>query len=341
VFRSHAWLHTWWRHFGRSLGGEAELFLLEARDQAGQLRALLPLYCQHAFRLRRLRFLGAGAVGSDYLGVIAAPADEARAAHLFASALADELRRGALDLIDLDSVDAAGALARALPACLGQAVALRERWRWGCPFTAPPPDFDAYLQERPQGAGAQYRRRLRWLRRRPGFVLERLTTPAEIDEGFDDLLALHRERWAAEGGGDGIATPALAAFHRDAAGALAAEGVARLYFLRAEGARRAALYGFVDAPARTFLFYQSGHQCAWRPRSVGTVLLGLALEECAHDGLSFDFGHGREPYKQIWGTDERTTAFLRLVSQRGRGRLVDAGERVLRQSWRFLRRRFR
>src|SRR5262249_55647177 len=120
-------------------------------------------------------------------------------------------------------------------------------------------------------------------------------------------------RWQREGGGDGIATPALEAFHREAAVRMAQAGLVELCFLRVGGARRAALYGFLDTHARAFLFYQSGHQWAWRPRSVGTVLLVLCIERAFARGLAFDFGHGEEPYKRLWATAAERTALLRLA----------------------------
>src|SRR5262245_36437085 len=51
-FRSHAWLHAWWRHLGRATA-HAQLETLVARDAHGALQGLLPLYRE------RLPLLGA------------------------------------------------------------------------------------------------------------------------------------------------------------------------------------------------------------------------------------------------------------------------------------------
>src|SRR5260221_223979 len=76
--------------------------------------------------------------------------------------------------------------------------------------------FDAFMSSRRDGAGAQFRRRLRWLEGRSDFSFERLTSGEDVAHAFGEFLALHRERWSERNGGDGISTPALEAFHRQA-----------------------------------------------------------------------------------------------------------------------------
>jgi CelD/BcsL family acetyltransferase involved in cellulose biosynthesis len=324
TFRSLPWLHTWWRHFGGA-ASSGQLHLLCWRDGGGRLCAVLPLYRERSGIFWRARLLGSGQVGSDYLGLLCARADERVIAPLCCAALGVELSSGRLDLIELAGLDAGGALAEEISRRASAGFWITKNLRWRCPVAPVAADFDAYLAKLAGGAGQQFRRRLRWLRQRPGFAFEKLTSADDIAAAFPEFLALHRERWAQEGGGDGISTPTLEAFHRDAARALAEGHVARLYFLRADGARRAALYGFIE-PHR-FVFYQSGHERAWRPRSVGTVLLGLVLEDCFRDGLEFDFGHGTEPYKLVFATSERHTLRLHLRARTGLGLLLGGLDR--------------
>jgi CelD/BcsL family acetyltransferase involved in cellulose biosynthesis len=89
---------------------------------------------------------------------------------------------------------------------------------------------------------------------------------------MDDLLRLHRLRWAAEGGSDGIPSPAVEAFHREVAPLLAARGWLRIYRLLVEGKAIAAVYGI--EVGRRFFYYQSGYDPAWSARSPGVVLVG-------------------------------------------------------------------
>jgi CelD/BcsL family acetyltransferase involved in cellulose biosynthesis len=172
--------------------------------------------------------------------------------------------------------------------------------------------FDAWLDGLPGGAGAQLRRRRRWLRGRPGFRIEVVTQPEAMGAAMEVLFALHRARWSIAGGSDGIRGAAAEAFHRVSARGLAERGWARVYLLHAEGAPRAALYGF--GRGGRFAFYQSGHEPAWRRRSVGTVLLCAAIEDAfARGEHEFDLLHGDETYKRTYASGSRRLVDLHLA----------------------------
>ncbi|HEX8953696.1 MAG TPA: GNAT family N-acetyltransferase [Polyangia bacterium] len=315
AFRSWAWGSAWWKSF--STGREP--FVLIARE-AGVPVGLLPLCAERSpLGGRRLVFMGEGIVGSDYLGAVCRADDEERLARAFAGALAHE----PFDELGLDGLlrddPLLPALASVLPAARSD-VALRFR----CPHIALAGDFDRYLAGLPDGTGPQWRRRLRWLEKRPGFEIERLTDPAQIVPGLDALFELHHRRWAVEGGSDAIDSAAVEAFHRTAARALAERGWARLYLLQVEGAPRAALYGF--AHGDRFAFYQAGYDPEWRQRSVGTVLLGHVVRECfAERRREYDFLRGSEPYKLKWANGWRETVRLRARDASLRALLHDAG----------------
>lgn len=305
AFRSWAWSSAWWKTF--STGREP--FVLLARE-AGRIVGILPLYAAPTpLGGRRLGFIGEGIVGSDYLGAICRAPDEARVCRALAAALGqlafDEL---CLDGLDADDPLLAALTTGAAPPLSPGRVAVEPRYR--CPHIRLHGDFDRYLDQLPDGTGAQWRRRLRWLERQPGFALEVRHEPDAVVAALDTLFALHHERWSIDGGSDAIDGPAVEAFHRRAARALAERGWARLGLLFAGGAVRAALYGFRHGDR--FAFYQAGYDLAWRQRSVGTVLLGHMVRRASADGLAeFDFLRGSEPYKLKWANGARFTVRLR------------------------------
>jgi len=333
AFRSWAWISAWWKSF--STGREP--FVLVARE-AGVPVGILPL-CSERSPLggRRLLFMGEGIVGSDYLGIACRRGDEERLARAFADALARE----SFDELSLDGILRGDPLLPALEGVLPASRAEVEL-RYKCPHITLAGDFDRYLATLPDGTGAQWKRRLRWLEKRPGFEIERLTDAGAIVCGLDALFELHHKRWSVEGGSDAIDGPAVEAFHRTAARALAERGQARLYLMQVEGAPRAALYGFVHGDR--FAFYQAGYDPEWRQRSVGTVLLGHIVRECFGEARSeFDFLRGTEPYKLKWANGWRETVRLRardaslraLIHDAGRTaywRLREAGKRALPDS---------
>jgi CelD/BcsL family acetyltransferase involved in cellulose biosynthesis len=318
-FRSHAWISAWWNRF--AVRGEPAV--LVARER-GAVTGILPLYLE-PLRLggRRARMMGDRFVGADYLGVLGRPHDAPELASGFARAI-DAL--GAHELL-LDDLHADEPLLEAIGAA-------RVAVRYPCPTIRLDGSFDDYLAGRPGGLAQQWRRRRRWLERRPGYRVELCTTPDEIARGMEILFDLHRRRWALAGGSEGIASAVVEAFHREASAGLAARGWARIFVLHVEGAPRAVLYGFCHGDR--FAFYQAGHDPDWRVRSVGTVLLGLIVEWCFAEGLAeLDLLHGDEPYKRSWANDARRTMRLMRIDPgvrpwlRERGRSVETAARAL------------
>ena len=263
--------------------------------------------------------MGDGVVGSDYLGVIGRREDLVEAGRLLAFHLASL----EADEVELDGLDADDPFIEAAAAAFGTRAFVEPRYL--CPLIRLGGGFSAYLRTLPDGVASQWQRRRRWLEKRPGYRLDVLRSPAEVAAGMEALIALHRRRWALEGGSDGI-TPGVEEFHREASRRLAAVGWAVLFLLHAEGAPRAALYGFRHGDR--FAFYQSGHEPAWRPRSVGTVLLGQVIRWAAESGCGeFDFLRGDESYKLSWATGARHTVRLRLLGAGWRPRLRDLSRR--------------
>src|SRR3954449_4097929 len=82
-FRTYPWISSWWKNASTS----REPVILVAR-QGGEVLGLLPLYAERTpLGGRRLRFLGDGIVGSDYLAALSLPEHAERCAAAFADHL--------------------------------------------------------------------------------------------------------------------------------------------------------------------------------------------------------------------------------------------------------------
>jgi CelD/BcsL family acetyltransferase involved in cellulose biosynthesis len=126
----------------------------------------------------------------------------------------------------------------------------------------------------------------------------------DVDEQLDAFFALHAARWQARGEEGVVSSPSVQRFHRDAAHALAAAGLLRLYVLRLHDGAAAAFYGF-SAHRRAY-YYLSGFDPAFDRFSPGTLVVGHAIEQAAREGATeFDFLRGREAYKYRWGARDR------------------------------------
>src|SRR5205823_2408897 len=96
---------------------------------------------------------------------------------------------------------------------------------------------------------------------------------------------------------------------------------------------RAALYG--HTAGGRYAFYQSGYDPAWRARSVGTVVLGAAIEDAFAAGLrEFDFLRGDEDYKAVFASGRRQLVRVRLArgARAGALRLAERADASLRRT---------
>ena len=134
---------------------------------------------------------------------------------------------------------------------------------------------------------------------------------------LDELIALHQERWRADGLPGAFADARFRAFHHELVARLVSRDKAILFRARtAEGTTAGCLLLYVDG--RRALFYQSGlgsfAASAQRP---GLAVHALCMQQCADRGLDvYDFLAGESRYKRelatgedtlVWGTAPRRT----------------------------------
>jgi CelD/BcsL family acetyltransferase involved in cellulose biosynthesis len=267
--------------------------------------------------------------GADGLDVLARSGDAAAVRDALARAVAAAVE--SWDLLDLEDLPCGSPtvdLLRRAAAARG-AGAVVERG-FVCPGFAVRGTFEEHLARVPRRE--TYGRRVRWFARQPGFAVDVATTPGEAGPALEDFLRLHRLRWEAEGGSQGIPPGPVEDFHREAALLLAARGWLRLYRLHAGGRAVAAVYGL--EAGRRFFYYQSGYDPEWAPRSPGLVLVGRTVEDAyARALVDYDFLRGVEPYKLEWASDRRETQHVRIHAPSLR-----AGTAVLaREAWRGAR----
>jgi CelD/BcsL family acetyltransferase involved in cellulose biosynthesis len=123
-------------------------------------------------------------------------------------------------------------------------------------------------------------------------------------EYFGTLQRLHTSRWE-QGGEPGVLVDErVLACHREALPLLGRKGLLRLCALRLNGEIIAALYSLIDPPSqlvRRQYFYLTAYAPAHAELRPGTVLLALAIERAAQEGVhQIDMLRGQEQYKQIW-----------------------------------------
>ena len=321
-FLRFKWNATWWKHWGA--GHQLRIILLRAGD--GRLMGIAPLYRSinpwFKLRARRMGLLGDRHAGSDYLGPLVQSGYEQRAGRAIADALLDT--REDWDYLELDHTLEDHAVLRELRVALcesGYCDQLVQRST--CPYAALPESFEDYLRSLTRNLRYNFTRRLKALHREGSVALVVLRNGPEIQSRLQELIDLHRRRFAMQGKSSSFLLPDVQQFHRELIGAMGPDDGLRLYLLEIRGKAAAALYGF--SQGKRFHFFQSGMDPQWSRLSVGLVLMGSVIEQVIKDGhTEFDFLRGDEAYKYQWATAARRTYTVRMFNRHIKARWVQA-----------------
>jgi CelD/BcsL family acetyltransferase involved in cellulose biosynthesis len=310
VFLSPEWILAWWRAYGQAL----EPRMLVARDEAGRLTALAPMYVRPprlgAFKV--LRFMSDEGPGSEYLGVLCRKGLEA-------SFLESLVFEGARDcaLIDLQGLREDGLQARLAAEVLSRgSKVLVHRERHACYCVRLPSDYEAYLASLKPKFRSTIRHRTNKLLKNTATKLVRTTSADDLERHLACLFDLHQRRWR-HGGLPGVfGDKAKRAFYRDFAPAFQRRGWLRFYHLEVDGTIRASQIGF--AFGGVFHSLQEAFDPSYRPPGIsglGVVLRGMAIRECIAEGLSgYDFLGWEGEIKERWGTEMLFVQRLRAAA---------------------------
>ena len=299
-FQSPDWLLPWWHHFGTTMPRVA---ILRCNDQ---LHGLLPLYVLDDANGRKLLPIGVGI--TDYFDILLHPdAPQDAADRLLEQALSTAPADGAstCDLPDLPT----GARLRqvASPAC----------WRYklqetiACPVLTLPTEAASLHQCIPTGTRRNLRTDRNRAQRIGGFATD-VADSQTLSHYLETLFRLHQARWAERGERGVLSDPRVAAFHREAAPRLLANGTLRLQVLRFGEHIAAAFHTLLGQ--HSILFYLISFDPQYKYQSPGTLLFGTILEAAITEGRrELHFLRGAEGYKQAWGGVDRFNALLQLV----------------------------
>jgi len=310
-FLRHEYLIAWWNMLGGGEWQSGELYTITGRDNDGNLLGIAPFFLtQTETDKPALMLLGSHEI-SDYLDLIARPAD----LPMFIEQVFDHLNSEEAptwQVMDIHNVLESSHT----PSILQQAAA-RKNWAYTafctekmhhCPIIHLPGNWDAYLA----GIDKKQRHEIRRKMRRA----EESDTPVRwyiVDEGMElenqveevfRLMATDDEKRA-------FLTDAMRAQMQAIIKVAFEHGWLQLAFLEVGGEKAAAYLNF-DYDNRIWV-YNSGLDTNFGAYSPGWVLLGYLLQWAnEHGRQSFDFMRGNEDYKYRFGGVDRFISRIRI-----------------------------
>jgi CelD/BcsL family acetyltransferase involved in cellulose biosynthesis len=309
-FATWAWHRAWANAAPPADLAASQVVMLRGAD--GTLQAVLPVAVRTAtFRRRRTRVLtwAIGDVGCpDHLEVPALPDAEL-------AAVIPALTSLPWDVAILSNLAPEAPNAMRLAAAFANAgCTVRRQALWSCPYLDLPATWEDYLASLSPTRRQRLRRCERNLERDHAVTLTDYGAE-RLDEGWQQLVSLHQQRWAGAGV---FGDPQVERLHRSFLRELVSSGRLWLTTLELDGQPAAAWYGFTDRD--TVHFYQSGRDPRWEDQSVGVALMAVMIRRAIERGYRrFDFLRGDETYKALWTASQRVTVELVIFRPGWRG----------------------
>ena len=328
------WAATWWQAYGN----DHDLFVLICRNSNNEVIGIAPLYRKLAasgtFKIRTLCWIGDGTDDADGFSPLVRQGEEQRAI----SAMFDRLLRlgDEWDLMELNSMPSASNVV-----ALWRSEAITRRWL--VKESASPQrlvsladSFDLYLESLSRKTRQALKRRMRNLEESFSVAWRRCESVAEIQSGFETLVALHQKNWKAKGKEGKFTATSRLDFYRKMALLAGAAGNLDLCILELDGVPAAARLAFRSNGTRHAVF--AAMDPAFRRYGVGGVAEALSIKDSIDRGDRFyDFLAGDENYKKEMGAELASYTNLAIARPRTRvaiqlaaGRSADSGKRWLR-----------
>lgn len=297
VFLTWEWLWSWWAAYQQ----RKQLFLLVARDSAGDCLGIAPLY-REPFRFgRRLRFLGDGTFDSDYLDFIAAREKASIVTTAFFDYLASV--KNQWDALQLNEIPE-----NSPNLVVFRSYAEEAGWHLDpasvlCGFANLPATWEEYLRTLRPRFRTSVRSCLRNLEEWSGQI-EHLTDPQDASSWLRGLFALHSDRWATRNQSGVFATENKRSFYREMSNAFLERGFLHVTRWRVKGRVLACQFGFLYQG--TYHLLQEGFDAGCSHVSPGITLRAATIRELIGRGIkAYDFLGGLGRHKTDWGAEEK------------------------------------
>jgi CelD/BcsL family acetyltransferase involved in cellulose biosynthesis len=338
------WVRTWWQVYGPHYGDHGRGLRILTVRCGPRVIGILPLYLgrkgKGPFAPRRLGFISTGALEfeetcTEYLSLLHAPGQEGPCLQALAAVLSQP-HVLCWDELHLSELPAASPLLGLATSCNGRFVRVQAGTPGVCHLFSMAEGFEGYLKLLSHENRRQARKMLRDLEA-DGMEFEVAGDAQRLQQFFDQMIELHRQRWTAVGK-PGSFAPRHAEFHRKTAELLLGRGEAVIARLSQAGRPLAVVFGYRSRD-RLHCYQQGVAPGVGRLRSPGTAAWLLLMRHQAERGITlFDHLRGMSTFKERFATGQGKVDELRIVRVGWRtvtasamGWLHRAARRVLRR----------
>ncbi len=332
-FRETSWLRPWWNTIGR--GRRAHLMI--ARDDAGDVRGLMPLYI--CGETGTLSMIGDGEACSDHVSVLANPADAVAIGAAMGTALTKSHndKMFGWNFIEIDGVVEGDAAMMAFASALNQGgCRLHGISRMSIWHRHASPTWNDHLMSH----GKTQRRQLKkWAQLLDSVEKVIARTEAEVDELLGHLIAMHQRRWNEAGERGSFASEQICEFISQSARDFLRRDRLYLAVLKHQGSVIAGELKLVGGNGVLYS-YSAGYDVEFAAMEPGRLMCVDGMLEMYRRGcVGIDFLRGDEVYKTRLANDSRRLLRVRAVSPAMLPRLRHTGWRVGFAAKQWLRKR--
>ncbi|MEM9586316.1 MAG: GNAT family N-acetyltransferase [Planctomycetota bacterium] len=323
-FRQRAWLGTWWNHYGEG----SEPFLVLAKNDAGEVRGLLPLYRVHqSAKGRLLRAFGDQCACTDYFSVLAREPESIEISAGIGTLLAQVAQdtRHGWEWCELQGVVEGDRPTLVLTQHLADAGAsVHARSRMHTWFARCQGDWDQHLAAQSKRTRRRLKDYLKKIDEDPDLLATVQHDPSDVDwqDTLSELIRLHQVRWSDQGQYGSFASPEFCDYFHAAADTFMQRGQLLLASLRRRGKVVAANVYFAGTDDRLYC-YSSGNDLESDDLQPGNLLTAW-MTRYAHQRClaGIDYMRGDEDYKQRLKADSRRLLHLEIASPTWTSRLL-------------------
>ncbi|MGB9678837.1 MAG: GNAT family N-acetyltransferase [Thermoanaerobacteraceae bacterium] len=289
-FNTFEWVTNWWEFFGIN----KKLWILNfyKGDFLIGIAPFMITYGEMGLLAKRIKFIGSN--NSDYLDFIVREGYES----IFYKSLFNflENKMDIFTVLDLEHIPESSKLFSFLT---DNKLDYKYDVQDICPYVMLPESWDIYINS----LNGKFRRNLNYETKRffkdYDGTFSNVTDIKNLNYSMDKLIELHQARWKKKHMPGVFYSNKVRKFHKKVAKDMLLNRRLSLFELKDKDKVVSSLLSYHVNKKR--YYYISGYDLDYDKRSVGTIMVGLAIKKSIEEGDEiFDFLRGDEDYKKNW-----------------------------------------